>query len=158
MSRDYCTLDFRSLCKNPFIVDMLCCSTHLSKPPQDLEIKDFNETKCKKVEKTVTSNSGNSCRKWRPTSSTQNCVVFCCRILWSRSPPLQYSITIHRRSSAEQTQSHCLFRIPNHNNCMSCNKRVRFMNTFECLPESHDIRCFILDSRTASLLEFSNLK
>lgn len=45
------------------------------------------------------------------TSSTQNGLVLCCWILCSRSPPPQYSMTIHRRSSAGQRQRNAYFQL-----------------------------------------------
>lgn len=54
-----------------------------------------------------------------PTSSTQNGLVLCCWILCSRSPPPQYSMTIHRRLSAGQRQGHCLFLNPKRRNFTS---------------------------------------
>lgn len=108
----------------------------------------------------------------RPTSSTQSCALLCFWILWSRSPPLQNSITIHRRSSAVQTK---------HTKCdyigytaiqtiiTVCDKGpkcpiIGFIGML-CvwIPSNASLKatilgCFILDSRTASLLVFSNLE
>lgn len=69
--------------------------------------------------KSWTENRQISCRYSPPTFSTLNWMFFCRWILWSRSPPLQNSITMHSRPSAEHKQSHFLLNSSNNHSCIS---------------------------------------
>lgn len=84
----------------------------------------------------------------RHTMSSENSTFCCCCILWSRSPPLQNSITIYKWPSAErETTVHHIF------DSQEMNDVLQYKPSNESLKATM-FGCLILDRSTASLLLF----